>query len=510
MRINNTMKILNTEQIKAVDRLTIEQEPIRSVDLMERAARACVKRLIKLTEPETEIIVLCGKGNNGGDGLAISRLLSDNGANVKACVIHYTEKFSEDAVENYNVLKNKFPHRLYDIHSLEELKENTSEKAAVIVDALLGTGINKPASGLLEEVIRYVNAEFHKIISIDAPSGLFADKSSAQSGSIIHSTLTLTFQSPKLAFLLPENKQFVPEFEILDIGLLQKGIDLQNSNLYYVTRQMISKLLKPRSKFSHKRSFGHALLMAGSKGKSGAAVISASACLRSGTGLLTVHSNSDSLATVLNHLPEAMTNADENTDHISEIHSAEKYDAIGFGPGVGTHEDTATVLKKLLHYYRGKLVIDADGLNILSENKTWLNFLPPNSILTPHPREFERLTEKHTDDFERLNAAKHFALRYGCILVLKGAHTAIAMPDGNLFFNSSGNPGLAKGGSGDGLTGIILGLLARGYNAPQSALVGTFIHGFAADLCVRKKSMESLLISDVIERLPKAFNLLEK
>ena len=204
-----------------------------------------------------------------------------------------------------------------------------------------------------------------------------------------------------------------------------------------------------------------------------------------------------------------MTSEDENTDHISNIEHPEKYDAIGFGPGIGLHEDTQTTLKKILHYYKGKLIIDADGLNILSENKTWLNFLQPGTILTPHPKEFERLTEKHADDFERLKAAKHFSLKYNCILILKGAHTAIAMPDGNVFFNSSGNAGLAKGGTGDGLTGIILGLLSRGYSAPQAALIGTFIHGFAADLCIKKKSKESLLISDVIEQLPKAFKKLE-
>jgi NAD(P)H-hydrate epimerase len=189
--------------------------------------------------------------------------------------------------------------------------------------------------------------------------------------------------------------------------------------------------------------------------------------------------------------------------------SPENYTAIAFGPGVGQHEDTQLALKKILQYYTGKLVIDADGLNILSENKTWLTFLPPDSILTPHPKEFERLTEKHDNDFDRIKALKHFAMKNSCIVILKGAHSTLAMPDGSVFFNSTGNAGLAKGGSGDGLTGIILGLFSRGYNAPQAALIGTYVHGFAADLCVQKKSMESLLITDVIQMLGRAFKKLE-
>ncbi|PBQ32931.1 bifunctional ADP-dependent NAD(P)H-hydrate dehydratase/NAD(P)H-hydrate epimerase [Sphingobacteriaceae bacterium] len=503
------MKILSTDHLKALDAFTIEHEPIKSADLMDRAARACVRRIVKLTSLEDVIFVVCGKGNNGGDGLAITRQLNEQGYNASALVINYTDKFSSDAQHHFDLLKEKFPEKISQIKSLDELKEKLTTRNCIYIDALLGTGTNKAATGLLEDTITYLNASGSKIISIDVPSGLYADKSSSENKTIIHSTLTLTFQFPKLAFLFAENKNYVPEFEIIDIGLHPQGIALQQSNFYYITKEDVSSLMRPRSKFSHKGTFGHALLLAGSKGKSGAAIIASKACLRSGAGLLTLHSNKETLNALLQHLPEAMTSEDENTDRISGIESPEKYDAIAFGPGVGSHEDTQTALKKILSYSAGKLLIDADGLNILSENKTWLNFLQPGTLLTPHPKEFERLTEKHSDDFERLKAAKHFSLKYNCILILKGAHTAIAMPDGNVFFNSSGNAGLAKGGTGDGLTGIILGLLSRGYPAPQAALIGTFVHGFAADLCVKKKSKESLLISDVIEQLPKAFRKLE-
>ncbi|WP_317898476.1 NAD(P)H-hydrate dehydratase [Aurantibacillus circumpalustris] len=507
------MKILSAEKTKELDQYTIEHEPVKSIDLMERAARSCVSRLLKLADINSEFWIVCGKGNNGGDGLAIARLLSIQGFTVKAIIVDYKKTFSEDAQTNFNQLKEKFPIRIHEIHSLEEFKQLISGEKnntdVLIVDALVGTGINKPVEGLLEEVIQIINDNFSKIISIDVPSGLYVDKSSSENKTIIQSSLTLTFQFPKISFLFAENKKYVPEFEILDIGLSRAGIELQASNFYYITRQEISSLLKPRSKFSHKGTFGHALLLAGSIGKSGAGLIASRACLRSGAGLLTLHSNKETVTALLTHLPEAMSSVDPNLAFISEIDKPELFDAIAFGPGTGTHIDTQTAFKKILQYYTGKLIVDADGLNILSENKTWLNFLQPGTILTPHPKEFERLTEKHTDDFERLKAAKHFSLKYNCILILKSAHTAICMPDGNVFFNSSGNPGLAKGGSGDALTGIILGLLARGYNAPQSALIGTFIHGYAADLCVKKKSAESLLISDVIEMLPRAFKKLE-
>ncbi|MBL7933926.1 MAG: NAD(P)H-hydrate dehydratase [Bacteroidia bacterium] len=500
------MKILNAAQIKELDAFTIQHEPVSSLDLMERASRACVNRIAKIAGQEKRIFVFCGMGNNGGDGLAITRLLLERDRNATALIIRYSESFSPDAEKNYERLKENFPEAILEIKSPQEFPE--PEENIIVIDALLGTGINKSPEGLLAQAIYCIN-KFPEIISIDLPSGLYPDISSTENKNIVRSGLTLTFQAPKLSFLMPENFLFVPAFEILDIGLHPIGLASFQTQNYFVTAKDVSSLLKPRTKFSHKGSFGHALLASGSKGKSGAAVISAKACLRSGAGYLTVHSNKETLNAVLQHLPEAMGDEDEHQHFISGIDSLEKYDAIAFGPGTGMADETQRVLKKILQYYPGKLIIDADGLNILAENKTWLSFLPADTILTPHPKEFERLTEKADDNFHRLTILKNFALKHRCIVVLKGAHTAIAMPDGTIFFNSTGNPGMAKAGSGDGLTGIILGLLARGYNAPQASLIGTYVHGMAADLCVKKKSMESLLISDVIEKLPSAFRKLE-
>ncbi len=502
------MKILSVSQIKAVDAYTIEHEPISSPDLMDRAARTCVKNLYGLIHYDDSVLVICGTGNNGGDGFAIARILLENNYTCKVCLIPVSEKMSPDAEVHYLLLKHQFPQHLQTINQVEEL-EFIAGHYTVLLDALFGIGLNKPVYGLAAEIIQCVNAHFKRIISIDIPSGMFADEHMEADGLMVQSSFILTFQTPKLPFMLPQYAAYVPAFKVLDIGLHPDAIDRQPSPYHYITPVMIKQLLKKRHPFSHKGMYGHALLIAGSKGKGGAALIAAKACLRSGAGLLTVHSTTNITQALLTYLPEAMSESDPNTDCVSEIHKPEKYDAIAFGPGIGTGEESAAVLKKILHTYAGRLVVDADGLNILSENKTWLEFLPPDTILTPHPGEFERLTHKHNNDLDRLKTLQHFSQKHRCIVILKGAFSAIAMPDGNVFFNSSGNPGLAKGGSGDALTGIILGLLSRGYNAPQASMIATFVHGMAADLCVKKNSMESLLISDVIEMLPKAFSKLE-
>ena len=503
------MKLFTAEQIKELDQYTVVSEKIKSVDLMERAAKAAANRISKLLGKEQAIDIFCGSGNNGGDGLAIARLLLDENHVVRVILPRYGAALSHDAELNYQYLRKIYPGVLTEIHTMDELIAMHLEHHIAAIDALIGNGINKPIEGFLGEIISFLNSNYKKIISIDIPSGLYPDKSSSACNFIVKCNLCLTFQFPKLAFLLPQNQNYVPEFEILDIGLSsEKQIEF-DSPYYYVTAIELAQFLKPRLKYSHKGNFGHALLVAGSKGKSGAAVIAAEACLRSGAGLLTLHSVRDTINAVLRTLPEAMSDEDLNLDYISNLELPEKYNAICFGPGTGTEPETETVLKKILQYYSGSLLIDADGLNILSSNKTWLEFLPQDCILSPHPREFERLTEKVVDDFDRLEVLRKFATKYACIVIYKGAHSAIAMPDGNVFFNSSGNPGLAKGGSGDALSGIILGLLARGYNAPQAALLGVFIHGFAADLCHDEMSEEAMLISDVIKKLPAAFLQLE-
>jgi NAD(P)H-hydrate epimerase len=504
------MKLLSAEQIRALDQFSIQHEGIRSIDLMERAAKACTKRILSLVAADDNITIFCGSGNNGGDGLAIARMLLKEGRLVRVILPSYGKELSEYATYNLKQLKQLYPGVLTVITTMAELSTLHLEHHACAIDALLGTGLNAPVDGLLGELITFINANYKKIISIDIPSGLYADKSSYLNKHIIHCHLCLSFQSPKLAFLLPQNGMYVPEFELLDIGLDAHHHASFDSSYYYVTASEIASLLKPRSKYAHKGLFGHALLVAGSKGKSGAALIAAKACMRSGPGYLTVHSVQETLSALLVYLPEAMSDVDADATKISELQLHDRYTALCFGPGTGTEPETELVLKKILNYFQGPILIDADGLNSLSENKTWLSFLPANTILSPHPKEFERLTEKCQDDFDRLKIIQQFSVRNNCILLYKGAHSIIAMPDGNLFFNSSGNAGLSKAGSGDGLSGIILGLLARGYSEAQATLIGTFVHGYAADVCVEDMSRESVLISDVTSALPRAFLDLEK
>jgi ADP-dependent NAD(P)H-hydrate dehydratase / NAD(P)H-hydrate epimerase len=499
------MKILNAAQIRAADQYTCRTEPISSVDLMERAASACARRITGLARPGQMFHVYCGMGNNGGDGLAIARMLLANNFHCQVFVVRFKEEFSNDAQLNFERLGKTKGALVTEIKTEKDLAGGET-RDIVAIDALLGTGVSSQAKGLIASAIFFINKNYRQIISIDIPSGLLPD-GPQQGDAVVRSSLTLTFHCPKLTFLLPENAPYVPAFEVLDIGL-KEDPDMGGGNYHYVTGPDIRTLMRPRNKFSHKGTYGHALLLAGSQGKSGAALIAAEACLRAGAGLLTVHSTEETLRALAVRLPEAMSSEDEHSEMITGIDKPENYSAVGFGPGVGQGDDTALVLKKILHHGVEKLVIDADGLNILSENKTWLEFLPPATILTPHPKEFERLAGKQDDDLDRLSALRQFSARHNCIVVLKGAHTCVAMPDGNLFFNSSGNAGLAKGGTGDALTGIILGLLASGYNAPQSALIGVYVHGLAADLVAHEAGQESILAGDVVRSLPHAFRIL--
>lgn len=502
------MKIFTANQIKACDRFTIENEPVASVDLMERAAMACIKHIVKNSMPDEEFAVFCGMGNNGGDGLAIARHLIVRGYAVKTYLIKHQDNYSEDCKINYDKLNEIKPDSITEIENEGQLNLVNVNSSTTIIDAIFGTGLNRSVTGLCAAAINFINYLELKIISIDIPSGLYCDKSNEAEDAIIRSSLVLTFQFPKLSFLLAQNKFFVPKFEVLEIGLSKEFIDNENTSYYFITRSDLKPILKLRDKFSHKGTYGHALLICGSYGKMGAAVIAAGACLRSGAGLLTTHVPAKGVEIMQSSVPEAMVSIDRDPEMITEINTPEKINAIGIGPGIGTNSATETVIKKLLNYAAAPIVFDADAINILANNKTWLSFLPANCILTPHVKEFDRLTEESENDFERLNKARQFSLNHNCILILKATYTLIAMPDGNCFFNSTGNAGLAKGGSGDTLTGIITGLIARGYTTPQAALLGVYIHGFAADLCLKKINIESLLATDVINKLPKAFEKL--
>lgn len=502
-------KILTVDQIREADAYTIKNEPIASVDLMERAALKCANWVEDHIHKKSEIYVFCGPGNNGGDGLVISRILIERGYRVNTVVLKFTDKNSEDFLINLDRLKQRNNGELIEMDATDNFPDIS--KNSIIIDAIFGSGLSKPIKGFPADVIEKINQSNGIKIAIDMPSGLYADQSSVEkTASIIQADYTLSFQFPKAAFLYAENEQYVGKWEILSIGLSQKFIDEVKTSNHLIEKADCKSIYKTRPKFSHKGNYGHALLIAGSQGKMGAAVLSSSACLRAGVGLLTTHIpfiGHDILQTAV---PEAMLSLGRFENYFSDVPDLGAYSAIGVGPGIGMQEQTQNSLKVLIQNSAVPIVFDADALNILAENKTWLAFLPKGCVITPHPKEFERLAGKADNDFERAEQVKIFAIKYGLVVVLKGAHTQIATPMGDCFFNSTGNPGMATGGSGDVLTGIILSLIAQGYSSVHAAILGVYLHGLAGDIAVKKISQSSLIAGDIVTNLGKAFKKIEK
>ena len=496
------MKILNVEQIRSLDTYTIENEPVSSLDLMERASKAFVRWFCDQFVNTRPVAVFCGKGNNGGDGLAIARILSTHSYSVQVYVIEYTDHASADFQSNLSRLKDHLqPFSIAANDAFPALAANV-----ICIDALLGSGLSRPAEGLLANIIHSLNDLPNKLVSVDIASGLYADKANQKGNPVIKPDFTVSFQLPKLAFMMPQNAEFVGSWHLVDIGLSEEFVKNIETPYYYTDKLTAEKLIKPRDKFSHKGTFGHALIMAGSYGKMGAAVLSGKACLRSGVGLLTMHIPACGYDIIQISLPEAMAITDADPKHLGEVTDLEPYSAIGIGPGVGKEPGTVNVLEKLLNDLnkdeaKAKLIIDADALNILSENRHLLEKLPENTVLTPHPKEFQRLAGDSKDEFERLQIGIDFAKKHKVIICLKGANTAVILPNGKVHFNSTGNPGMATGGTGDVLTGIVTSLLAQKYNPAQAAILAVYQHGLAGDRAAEQRGQSALIAMDVAESL---------
>ena len=492
------IKVLNISQIREADKVTILKENISSYELMERASRLCFEEIKKIfLDKATSFTVFAGCGNNGGDGLAIARMLHEAGYSVKVVFINFG-KISNDCEINLKKLpKNINVDFLDDDNFNFEINDNS-----VIIDSILGSGISRKPEGLVLKVINQINNLKNFVISIDLPSGLLADESSeAHSNSIVKANFTITIGLPKLALFMPENSLYFGNWILVQIGLDQDFIDNSETNYFFLQKQDVSNLIKIRPKFAHKGNFGHALIASGSKGFMGAAILAARACLKSGCGLLTVHCPKNYSNIIQTAVPAAMCSIDDAEEVISSIPNIDKYSAISFGPGCSQDDKTVMALKLLIQNSSKPLILDADGLNILANNKTWLAFLPKNTILTPHVGEFERLFGKSKNGFERLQTAIEMSSKYNCIIVLKGAYSAIVLPDKKVFFNSTGNPGLAKGGSGDILTGLMTGLLAQGYLPYYAAILAVFIHGLAGDIAAEEHTEEAMNADDVIKNI---------
>ncbi len=500
------MQILNTAQVHAWDEYTIRNEPIASIDLMERAAGACYSWLIGNGFHDRAFSVFCGKGNNGGDGLAVARMLATSGHEVFVYILEFGHKGTEDFQQNLarlhetNASVNFIPN--------EETIPSISEDH-VILDAIFGSGLNRSLEGLTASVVKHINKSTNTVISIDIPTGMFADVSS-DSDVIVHANYTLSFQAHKLAFLFSENAAFIGQLHLLDIGLHSDFPAVMSTNNYLLDFEHIRGLIKQRKKFSHKGDYGHGALITGSKGMMGASVLAAKAMLRSGVGKLTCHIPEIGYSIMQTAVPEAMSLVEKGKDHLTSLSSLDKYDAIGIGPGLGLHDSHAGLLSSLFRSYRRPVVLDADALNVLSRDKKLLHELPHGSILTPHAREFERLFGSFKNDDARRRCAVEKSAEFNCVIVVKGPHTLIATPDGKSYFNNSGNPGMATGGTGDVLTGIITGLLCQAYKPEDAAVIGVFMHGLAGDIAAVRLSMQALIASDVIDYLGEAFKRFEE
>lgn len=499
------MKIVSCEQIKEIDSYTIKHEPIASIDLMERASVQLFNWITGRFGISEHFVIFAGTGNNGGDGLALARMLGNSGYMAEVQFISVSDNISSDCNLNLKRLQNVTNVTINTIKDISQIPLISS--GDIVIDAIFGSGLTRPVNGLPAEVIQLINKSDALVISIDLPSGLFGEDNSNNSNTgIISADFTLTFQFPKLSFMFPENAQFVGEWVVLPIGLDENAIQRTVTPYRLLLCSDILPVLRRRGKFDHKGTYGHGLLIAGSEGKMGAAVLGARAALRTGIGLITCHIPSGGNMIIQSTVSEAMVVKDKSEKFISEIGSVENFTSVGIGPGIGTAEETCQTFKSFLSACNKPLVIDADALNILSLNIDLLKLLPPDTILTPHPKEFERLTGKTNNSFERLQKQLAFSEKHNCIVILKGAHSTITLPSGEVYFNSTGNPGMATGGSGDVLTGILVSLLAQGYSPVNAAITGVYLHGLAGDIAARESCYESIIATDIINCIGKAFN----
>ena len=504
----NALKLFTSEQIRRWDAATISDLNLNSADLMETAAAACVEWLLAHKQAVKCFHIFCGPGNNGGDGLAIARLLAEKGKSVKVYIIQVSFDFSDDFKSNEQRLRHQNKIAINTISDTDQLPQLNDGDC--IIDAIFGTGLSRPADGLAEACIQYINHSDAKVVAIDLPSGLYADRVSPEQAIVIKAHDTLSFQVPKLAFLHAENEMYCGLWHVLNIGLSSEFYASEKTDVFILDKLYIRSLLKHRSKFAHKGQFGHALLLAGSYGKMGAAVLAASAALRSGLGLLSVHAPRCGDVILQTAVPEAMLTPDEHEHVISAVGNMSVYDAIGLGPGIGTSEETDYALEELLKQADKPMVIDADAINLLAMDPELLGLLPNGSVLTPHPKEFERLAGKSANSFERHKRQIEFAMQHGVYVLLKGAYSCLTTPEGISYYNNSGNPGMAKGGSGDVLTGLITGLLAQAYTPLEAALIGVYVHGLAGDIAAEKHCMTGMKTGDIVESLPEAFRQIAK
>jgi hydroxyethylthiazole kinase-like uncharacterized protein yjeF len=499
--LTQRMKIFTAAQIKACDAFTIQEQNITSLELMERAAGACFEWIRKNYSMDTPVLVICGMGNNGGDGLAITRILLQEGFSAKAVVLKHTEQFSPDATQNFTLLHHLAPDNVQILTEgmfVTELPENI-----LLIDCLFGTGLNRPLEGWPAEFVREINELKNDKIAVDIPSGLPSDSLPAKDASVIKAKHTLSFQFYKRSFLHKEAEPFTGTVHLLNIGLSEKFITTTHSQYNTIDLDLIKSIYQPRNQFGHKGAYGKAVLIGGSYGKIGAIALSTKAALRSGAGLVFIQAPQCGYEILQISNPEAMF-IRGGKDYIEQI-DVEANTTVGIGPGLGQQPETKKALLSFLEHYNEPVVLDADALNILSEKEDYLHLLTPDTILTPHPKEFERLFGAAKDSMYQVEIGRAKAMKYNIFIVLKGHHTAVLTPSGECWYNTTGNAGMATGGTGDVLTGIITSLRAQDYRAKNAALLGVYLHGLAGDIAATALSQEALIAGDILDYIGKAF-----
>ena len=504
------MKILSAAQLRQLDAYTIGHEPVSSLDLMERASKAFTAEIAARWPVNTTVKVFAGSAGNGGDALAVARLLAEAGfTDVNVYLFNIGEKMSDDCKANKLRLQ-KHP----EVHLEEITTQFTPPQLAetdLVIDGLFGTGLSRPLNGGFASVVKYINASPATVVSIDVPSGLMCEDNTYNvMNHIVRAKYTFTFQYPKLAFLFAENEVYCGQWKVLDIGLQDPGDQTSETPYHLTDKHELKALLRSRSRFAHKGSMGHAALIAGKRGMAGAAVLASKACMRSGVGKLTLHTTEGNLPVVQMTVPEAIVQTDPDPNGFSRTFDTSDFEALAIGPGIGTEPQTAQAFIEQVRQAKCPVVIDADALNIIGSHRGWITQLPRNCILTPHKKELFGLISSTRNSFEELERTREMAIRQHITIVIKGAYTAVCLPDGTVHFNPTGNPGMATAGSGDVLTGIILGLLAQEYQPETATRLGVFLHGLAGDIAAEQSSQESLIASDIIDSLGAAFKRLRK
>ena len=499
------MKLFSKEQIYEGDKITTERQKISSTELMERAGIQIFNWMhSRMQGAQVPIHVFCGIGNNGGDGLVLARHLITHGYNVITYIVNCSDKRTKDFLINYDRIKNVTKDWPKMLSCKNDFSEIVIDEKDIIVDAIFGIGLNRPPNDWVIELFERFRASKAFTLSVDIPSGLYSDKAVENEKAVVNAGYTLSFQSPKLAFFLPETAKFTVQWEALDIGIDRDYLMQTETEVELISKYEVLPLYKPREKFSHKGDFGHVMILGGSYGKIGAVNLASRAALSAGAGLVTAYVPKCGYQSLQTAIPEVMVITDENETHVSNIKFDIEPTVIGVGVGLGTTTETAKAFEAFLKKNKTPLVIDADGLNLLSKKKTLLKLLPEQSILTPHPKELERLVGKWSDDFEKLKKVKAFSKKYNVIVLIKGANSITVYLD-KLYINTTGNPGMATAGSGDVLTGIISGLVAQGYESLSATVFGVYLHGKSADIALEDYGYQSLIASHIIETVGDAY-----